>query len=244
MPEHIFGAVSRRTIFGNAGCHQGAKLLVTLDIKQCFPSMNPKHVYRVWSSTLGCSPEISKILTMLTTYDRRLPQGAPTSPALANLLIWSIDEPIRALCASLGLAYSTWLDDLAFSGERAREIIQPMIEIFQGEGLAFSHRKIRIMGARETKNLTGTRLGRKTVRVPSTFCSQVRAGIHNLKIGRVEDSEIERYVHQLIGRLRYIDGVSAIDSRPLKLQLQRAMSLIPPEHRPPLSAFLAQQPRS
>ena len=53
IPPHIFGEVSRRSIIGNAECHRGANLLVTLDIKQCFPSVTPLHVYSVWSSTLA-----------------------------------------------------------------------------------------------------------------------------------------------------------------------------------------------
>ncbi len=239
MPEHIFGAVSSRTIFGNASCHRGAKLLITLDIKQCFPSITPRHVYGVWSRALGCSPAISKLLTTLTTFQRRLPQGAPTSPALANILIWSMDHPVRSLCASLGVAYSTWLDDLAFSGPHCRQIVQPAIEAFRAEGLGFSHRKIKIMGPHETKKLTGTRLGTKAIRVPAEYCSQVRAGIHNLKVGRVEDYEMERYLRQLVGRVRYIDGVSTVDGRPLRVQLRKALDSVPPEHRPLLEAFLA-----
>src|ERR1039458_87400 len=238
MPEHIFGAVSHRTIAGNAGCHHGAKVLVTLDIKQCFPSITPRHIYKVWSSTLGCSPEISKLLTMLTTFQRHLPQGAPTSPALANLLIWSIDRQVRTQCSSLGITYSTWLDDLAFSGNEARQIIQPAIETFRAEGLAFSHRKIKVMGPRSTKNLTGTRAGNRTIRAPKAYCAKIRAGIHNLQAGRVEQHEVGIYIEQLLGRLRYVNGVSTADARPLQRQLAAAMPFIPKEHQPPLRTFL------
>jgi hypothetical protein len=238
MPEHIFGAVKRRTIFGNAGCHQGAKLLVTLDVKQCFPSITPRHIYSVWSKTLGCSPKIAKLLTMLTTFERRLPQGAPTSPALANLLIWSIDKRVRIECERLGVVYSTWLDDLAFSGDEARALIQIAVETFRTEGLKFSHRKIKIMGPKEVKTLTGTRAGRDVIRVPAPYCSQVRAGIHNLKVGRVVQHDLGIYIEQLLGRLRYINQVCPADARPLKLQLDSTLPFVPFEYRTSLKVFV------
>lgn len=238
MPEHIFGAVKKRTIFGNAGCHQGANLLVTLDVKQCFPSITPRHVYSVWSKTLGCSPEIAKILTMLTTFERRLPQGAPTSPALANLLIWSIDKRVRIECDRLGVVYSTWLDDLAFSGNEARALIQIAVETFRAEGLKFSHRKIKIMGPRNVKILTGTRAGRETIRVPASYCSQVRAGIRNLRVGRVAQQYLGIYIEQLLGRLRYINQVCPADARPLKIQLGGTLPFVPFEYRAFLKVFV------
>ncbi|HEU5340423.1 reverse transcriptase family protein [Edaphobacter sp.] len=237
MPEHIFGAVPQRTIFGNAECHRKASLLITLDVKQCFPSITPKHVYRVWSVVLGCSPMIAKLLTKLTTYRRRLPQGSPTSPALANLLIWSIDAGIRSECARLGVMYSTWLDDLAFSGSNARQLIQITVGQFRQEGLKFSHRKITIMGPRDTKTLTGTRAGLHAVRVPRTYIGQVRAGIHNLAEGRVAPQDYAKYVEQLIGRLRYIHKVCPADSRSLKAQLQTVMSALPVHHRAVFELF-------
>jgi RNA-directed DNA polymerase len=238
MPEHIFGAVSRRSIFGNAECHHGAKLIVTLDVRRCFPSITPRHIYRVWSSTLGCSPEVSSVLTALTTFKRRLPQGAPTSPALANLLIWSIDGPVRNKCDSLGVTYSTWIDDLAFSGAEARELIQFTIELFRVEGLKFSHRKTTIMGPKEVKLLTGTRFGGTTIRVPAKYCSQVRAGIGNIKIGNVESHEFDAYSEQLLGRLRYINQVCPRDAQPLRNQLLKTMPFISQAYRAGFLAFL------
>jgi hypothetical protein len=128
LPEHVFGGVKHRSIIGNAQRHQGASVLVTLDIRQCFPSVTNAHIYSVWANVLGCSPTVASLLTKLTTFKRHLPQGAPTSPALANIFIWSVDGPIREKCVELGVEYSTWIDDLAFSGDNARAIIQSAVE--------------------------------------------------------------------------------------------------------------------
>jgi hypothetical protein len=240
FPEHINGAVKRRTIYMNAECHRGATLLVTLDVKQCFPSITPSHVYRVWSGVLGCSPEVAGILTRLTTFKRRLPQGAPTSPALANLLIWSVDQPVRAECLARDVVYSTWLDDLAFSGSDARSLIDITIRTFAPHGLHFSHKKIKIMGPRHVKTLTGTRAGRYALRVPKSYCAAVRAGIHNLVTGYVESSEMAKYITDLLGKLRHIQQVSPVDAEPLRRQLAEGLDHISVPQRAPLASFLSQ----
>ncbi len=212
MPEHVFGAVKHRSIIGNAQRHQGAPVLVSLDIRQCFPSVTNAHVYSVWANVLGCSPSVASLLTKLTTYKRHLPQGAPTSPALANIFIWSVDGPIRENCADLGVEYSTWIDDLAFSGDNAREIIQIAVEALRVNGLRISHKKTVIMGSGQTKTLTGTRLGRRTLRAPKKICDRARSGIHKLERGLVAEHEKDSYCRKLRALIMHIHRICPKDS--------------------------------
>jgi RNA-directed DNA polymerase len=72
FPEHIFGAVPKRGVMDNVSRHLASDLLVTLDIRQCFPSITNVHVYRVWADLLGCSPPVAKLLTELTTFGRHV----------------------------------------------------------------------------------------------------------------------------------------------------------------------------
>jgi RNA-directed DNA polymerase len=220
LPDHIFGAVRYRSIIGNAQCHHGASLLVTLDIRQCFPSITNAHVYSVWANILGCSPAVASLLTKLTTFERHLPQGAPTSPALANLFIWSIDGQIRDACARLGLEYSTWIDDLAFSGDKARDVIQIVVETLKRSGLRLSHRKIKIMGGSESKLLTGTRFGNHFLRAPKCICDRARAGIHKLECGLIPESERTIYCRKLSALVSHIERLSPKDA----VRLRRALS--------------------
>lgn len=179
------------------------------------PSITNKHVYDVWAKLLGCSPPVAELLTKLTTVCRYLPQGAATSPLLANLFIWMIDEPIRRLCRELGITYSTWIDDLAFSGERARNVIQPTVELLAAHGLQVKREKIRIMGPRSVKLLTGTRLGSQQTRAPREKLARIRSGIHKLRSGAVAEADAERFVQGLIGQLRFIGQLCPDDvSRP------------------------------
>jgi len=205
FPEHILGAVPKRSVSDNARRHLNSiSVLVTLDLRQCFPSVTNVHVYKVWRQLLDCSTPVAALLTRLTTFRRRLPQGAATSPLLANLFIWMVDEPIRRACEELDVAYSTWIDDLAFSGDRAREMIQVAAAVLGAYGLRLKREKIKIMGPRAIKLLTGTRLGGQQARAPKEKLSRIRSGIHKLRSGLVTVEDQERYIRGLVAQLRFV----------------------------------------
>ena len=151
LPEHLLGGVHGKSILDNAQLHLGARYLVSIDIKNFFPSITPDQVHNVFRRTLNCSPAVSYLLTGLTTYRGRFPQGAPTSPLLANLVLGTFDREIRAACQENGIRYSTWVDDLAFSGNCAPQIIGPVVATLMKAGFRVAHRKIKLMGPRESQ---------------------------------------------------------------------------------------------
>jgi RNA-directed DNA polymerase len=212
FPHHICGAIRKRSVLDNAEHHHGASLLVTIDVKQCFPSITNKHVYRIWRELLGCEPPVASLLTRLTTFNRHLPQGAATSPLLANLFIWMIDEPIRSACHERHVIYSTWIDDLAFSGERARELIQIAAETLRAKGLRVSRQKIEIMGPTAAKLITGTRLSAGGTRVPRQKLSRIRSGIHKFECGMVAANEAGKYIKGLVAQLRFVHQLCPKDA--------------------------------
>jgi RNA-directed DNA polymerase len=113
LPNRVFGGRKGHSVIQNAKKHLGSKVLVTIDVKQFFPSISNVEIYSVWAHMLGCSPKVAGLLTRLTTFERRLPQGAPTSTALANLVLLSCDSAIRGFCGANGITYTSWVDDLA-----------------------------------------------------------------------------------------------------------------------------------
>jgi len=214
----MLGAVPKRSVIDNAELHLKASLLVTIDVKSCFPSITNIHIYNVWRTFLGCSTGVATVLTKLTTFDRHLPQGAATSPLLANLFVWLIDQPIRSACDARSVTYSTWIDDLAFSGKRSRELIPISARVLHDHGLKISRSKVKIMGSREIKLLTGTRLG-TSIRAPKEKLSRVRSGIHKLQLGLVNREDQVRFIDGLVGQLGYIERLNARDSRSLVRRL-------------------------
>ena len=219
FPTHIVGGIRKRSVSDNADHHLGTDLLVTLDIRKCFPSITNKHIYGVWRTLLGCSPAVARLLTRLTTFKRRLPQGSSASPLLANLFIWSIDQPIRRACIEKCVVYSTWIDDLGFSGTHARQLIQIVAKVLAGHGLRLAHKKIKVMGPMAVKLLTGTRLGKMQIRASREKLMRVRSGIHKLRIGLIPLYKEERYIDGLVGQLSYIKRLCPKDGLRYILEL-------------------------
>jgi retron-type reverse transcriptase len=202
--------------------HLGAKVLVTMDIKGFFPSITNKQVYAVWRGVLNCSDRISAILTKLTTFERHLPQGAPTSTTLANLVLYSLDAPIRSECSRLNVRYSTWVDDLAFSGDNAREVINVAIRALAVSGFRAPHKKQRIMGPGTRKVLTKVLLGRFPTVLPERI-SQLRSGIHKLKTRQIAGDELAVYLGSLEGRIAHVASVDPRKGKVLRGQLAEAL---------------------
>lgn len=203
LPEHLLGGVRGKSILDNAQLHLGARCLVTIDIKNFYPSITPSQVRNVFQNTLNCSTSVALLLTGLTTCRRRLPQGAPTSPLLANLVLGSFDSEIRSVCQEHGIRYSSWVDDLAFSGDSPARVIGPVVATLMRAGFRVSHRKINRMGSRDRKILNKLVLGR-FVTVKKQYRAWIRAGIHNLRCGRVIVADAGAYVEGLKGNIGYL----------------------------------------
>ena len=184
LPEHLLGGVRGKSITHNALLHLGARCLITIDIKNFFPSITPTQVRNVFRKILNCSPTVSYLLTELTTCRGRLPQGSPTSPLLANLVLSSFDHEIRSVCIENEIRYSSWVDDLAFSGNSASHVIGLVVATLMKAGFRVAHRKIKRMGPGDRKLLNNLVLG-KFVTVQRQYKGRIRAGIHNLKCGKV-----------------------------------------------------------
>jgi RNA-directed DNA polymerase len=193
--------------------------LVTIDIKNFFPSITPEQVRVVFGKILNCSPDVSYLLTGLTTCRGRLPQGSPTSTLLANLVPSSFDGDIRAVCLKSGICYSSWVDDLAFSGNSVLQIIGPVIATLRKAGFSVAHRKIKRMGPRDRKILNNLVLG-KLVTVQKQYRSRVRAGIHNLKCGKVAVDDVDAYVESLKGSVSYLRLFDTTRATKLEQQLK------------------------
>ena len=218
LPEYFCGGVKGRTLLDNVMMHLGTRVLVTMDIRSFFPSITNMHVYFVWRQLLNCSLRIAEILTKLTTFERHLPQGAPTSTTLANLVLYSLDAPIRSACNQRNVRYSTWVDDLAFSGDSAPEIIDVAVGALSSSGFAAPHKKQRIMGPGSRKVLNKVLMGRFPTVLPERM-SQLRSGIHKLRTRRVSKHELKAYLRSLEGSMSQVASIDPRKGKKLRDQL-------------------------
>ncbi len=221
LPLYLCGGVKGRTVLDNVMLHLGAAVLVTMDIRNFFPSISNRQVYMVWSQILGFSAAIGRVLTRLTTFERHLPQGAPTSTLLANLVLYAVDGPIRTECARHKVQYSTWVDDLALSGPDARTVINVAVKALGEAGFRIPHRKMKIMGPGTRKVLNGVLLGRFPSALPERL-AQVRSGIHKLRTNQVPPAELDGYIRSLEGRICHLGGLVPRKAKKLREGLEGA----------------------
>lgn len=103
-----------KSIADHAWTHAGAAWIITADIEDFFPSTSARRVYAFWFSRFA-DAALARLFTRLTCYRGALPQGAPTSPALSNLINREMDEALGRITEASGGRYSRYADDMAFS---------------------------------------------------------------------------------------------------------------------------------
>jgi hypothetical protein len=172
---------------------------------------------------LHCSPAVAGLLTQLTTYNWHLPQGAPTSPALANIFLASIYSPVLEECSKKNITATAWVDDLIFSGKEARSVMELARQALANNGFKLSSKKRVILNGHDSKVITGVRLGNKRIRAPKDKLSDMRAAIHKLEIGKIADYQRDNYIASLNGKINNIERICAQDARPLKQRLIAAL---------------------
>jgi RNA-directed DNA polymerase len=114
----VHGGVPGRSIFTAVVPHARQLIVVTVDLKKFYPSIDQSAVYDVWRRQLGHGRDVAKLLTDLSSWRGCLPHGAPTSMALANLVMAPADLQIELQLSLLGrgIKYTRWVDDIIVSG--------------------------------------------------------------------------------------------------------------------------------
>lgn len=108
--------LNKRSIISNAGLHVEKKWLLTVDLKDFFPSINFGRVLGMFlAPPFRFPPEVSTVLAQLCTHENALPQGAPTSPIISNVLCHKLDRVLLSLAKENRCHVTRYADDIAFS---------------------------------------------------------------------------------------------------------------------------------
>jgi retron-type reverse transcriptase len=152
----VMGFVPNKNMFSNAKEHLISRNVMVVDIQDFFPSVRKQQVKRIFRN-FGYPPRVANYLAGLCTLHKRLPQGAPTSPTLANIAFSPVDTLLELLAREWECKYTRYADDLAFSGDRffTREDINRVEKTLAGSGFEINHEKSRIMGSGARQILAG-----------------------------------------------------------------------------------------
>ncbi len=181
--EAAHGFVLNKSIVSNASPHLQPDLLVNLDLKDFFPTVSYKRIKGVFRS-LGYSEKFASIFGLICTEpditevemdgrtyyiasgERHLPQGAPTSPLLTNILCRRLDVRLKGLAKKYGFTYTRYADDLSFSArgegkENLTKLLGNVRRIIKDEGFVTHPEKLRVMRKGSRQEVTGVVVNQK-----------------------------------------------------------------------------------
>lgn len=149
------GFVPKRSILTHASPHRRKRWVVSLDIRSFFPSVSRERVREV-AEELPIPKEDIEHFVNLTTRNDHLPQGAPTSPTLGNLVLRELDKQLCNLVRDTGWFYTRYADDLTFSGfKNPKDILHKASRLIRDDGFSISDEKSRIRGKEQRQMVTG-----------------------------------------------------------------------------------------
>lgn len=230
------GCVPGRSVRTAAEPHARSRVLIRLDLENFFPTIGAPRV-RGLLIARGWSDPMARLITGLCTttipvrvwhqrprpsgfseLDRmwrlgdllraaHLPQGAPTSPALANAVAYGLDRRLAGLAARFGATYTRYVDDLTFSGGgfllgHRHRFVDAAMAIVLDEGFALAHRKTAVQSAAGRMHTLGAVLNDRPT-LPRPERDRLRAIVHNCRIsgGQSQSRGRPEFRAELLGRI-------------------------------------------
>lgn len=212
--------IKGKSAFDNACCHVGKAVVIKTDIVSFFDSVKYPAVYDVFHSLAGYNADVSTLLANLCCLNGRTPQGAPTSPALANLAFVRVDCKILEYCSPRRIIYTRYADDMTFSSKekfKAGELLSFLRRLLKAFGFEMNRDKTRVIYQDRCQKITGFVVN-KYPNVSKEYTRRIRQetyyiqeyGLYNhlnkLWTEEYEPGDLEsamRYLRGLLGRIGY-----------------------------------------
>lgn len=205
----VKGYTKGESFLSNARYHEGQKWVLNIDVKDFFPSITFPRVRGLFmSSYFGFNDRVATILARTCTTARGLPQGARTSPIIANMVAANLDKKLLKIALENKLRYTRYADDITFSssqrvipssvvqswepnfGSREIRLGNAVLDAFHSSGFAVNEEKTRLSMSYERQEVTGLVVN-KTANLWRNDVSRIRMKLHSAKkFGAAEASKV------------------------------------------------------
>ncbi|GHU03375.1 hypothetical protein FACS1894158_01640 [Betaproteobacteria bacterium] len=258
VPVHpaAHGFIPGRSIRSNAEPHVGRAVVINLDLKDFFPSIHYPRIKGVFRE-LGYSEQIASLLGLLCTETpvdevaidneryfvangpRHLPQGAPGSPMLTNLLCRRLDARLLGIAKKLGFEYTRYADDLTFSADEATQkyvgkLLWRVRQVIGEEGFTLHPDKQQVMRRSHQQHVTGLVVNDK-LSIDRATLRRFRATLHQVETSGAEGKHWNGNPDVLAALEGYARFIYMVDPARGAPYLQRLHALRAPStpHRSP-----------
>lgn len=204
----------------NARHHVGKQVVLKLDILHFFESIGYTIVKdKVFPQEIYAEP-LRILLTMLCYHKDALPQGAPSSPAITNIIMYDFDELIGSWCKERGISYTRYCDDMTFSGNFVpSEVIHFVKSELKNMGFLLNEQKTHIQHPGRQQSVTGIVVNEK-LSIPAAYRRELRQNLYYCKkygihehLHKIDlDVPDETYRMQLLGKVNYVLQVHPEDA--------------------------------
>lgn len=214
-----------RSLLDNASPHVGKEYIVKLDISHFFDNIDDDMVFMI-IRRLGLSTSATTLLTQLCVHNGVLPQGVPTSPHIANLVMKHFDEKLGSWCAANDITYTRYCDDITLSGTKkaikSSHIISRIKLVLYRMGFNLNEKKTVFVSASRQQKVTGivvnekpqmSREMRRMIRQEVYYCK--RFGVTDSVKRKGLDIPEKEYLQSLLGRISF-----ALQIDPANVEMQ------------------------
>ncbi len=215
------GFEKNKSIVTNAYRHKNKKYLLNIDISDFFSSFNFGRVqgYFYKSREFMFSKEVATIIAQLVCYNGKLPQGAPTSPIISNLIFNIVDLKILALAKKYRLNYTRYADDMSFSTNNKvfkkeyLNFIKELSDLLEKNGFEINKNKTRLEYCSSRQEVTGLTVNNK-INASRKFIKKTRAMANQLyKTNSFQIDGEDGTLNQLEGRFSFINQLDWLNNK-------------------------------
>jgi len=203
------GFANKKSIITHSKIHIDKNHLLKIDLKDFFSTITINQVITVFNS-LGYNHWVSFYLASICCSKGVLPQGAPTSPILSNIVAKTLDRRLIKFAMRFNLHYSRYADDLAFSGEIIPvKFIEYITLIINSCGFKVNEEKTKLFKYKGKRILTGISISDKCIKVPRDYKRNLRMEIHCIRKFGLYNHLIKKqinnqdYLQSIIGKINF-----------------------------------------
>ena len=204
----VHGFVKERSIATNAQIHEGQRIILNIDLEDFFPSINFGRVRGMFMAIpYNLPPEVATVFAQICCFENQLPQGAPTSPIISNMICSRLDGELQRLARRRRCIYSRYADDITFSTSEKKfptklatkvdneeslavSIGDELKAIIMANGFKINFKKVRLRDSSRRLEVTGLTVNKKT-NVSRSYIRQIRAMLHAWDKYGLENAEKE-----------------------------------------------------